>query len=351
MSLPIKISQLITMSVITTDDFMPIVDSGSNSTQRVTIEKLKSFFNTGGNYTGVFTGILVGTASWANNAVSSSYSLTSSYAEKAKNVEPGLYETINVDTGHWFKVGHVIRKTKLGESGGFNGYTTCSIDGDLSGSEAIGLITDSGSNNSSQSIRVCYQGLADFSNDLTTHLAPYLATPLQTGSVYFMSNGGSLTLTEPTDIGSITKPMLIALTTSSGIIINSRGIKLGSNLTTSSLVLSSYQQTIAGTTGCGVISDSLARPPAYLRATLLCVGASGDAGFGNLEEVDVTSVFSTSSALLPYSSPFMSLTTIAVSSSFTASFKPTASWKPHVTDKTGSLRMVDIGKWKLKIYS
>ena len=349
MSLPIKISQLITMSAITTDDFMPIVDSGSNSTQRVTIGTLKSFFETG-SYTGSFKGTLTGTASWADNAVTSSYSITSSYAESAKNV-PGLYETIDVDAGHWFKVGHVIRKTKLGESGGFNGYTTCSINGDLSGSEAIGLITDSGSSNAGQTIRVCYQGLADFSNDLATHTASYLVTPLQTGSVYFMSNGGSLTLTEPTDIGSITKPMLIAVTPSSGIIINSRGIKLGSNLTTSSLVLSSYQQTIAGTTGCGVISDSLARPPAYLRATLLCVGASGDAGFGNLEEVDVTSVFSTSSALLPYSSPFMSLTTIAVSSSFTASFKPTASWKPHVTDKTGSLRMVDIGKWKLKIYS
>ena len=165
-----------------------------------------------------------------------------------------------------------------------------------------------------------------------------------------MSNGGSLTLTEPTDVGSITKPMLIAVTTSSGIIINNRGIKLGSNLTTSSLVLSSYQQTIGGTIGCGVISDSLARPPAYLRGTLLCFAASGDAGFSQFDELDVTSVFSTSSALLPYSSPFMSLTTIAVSS-FTASFKPTASWNPHVTDKTGSLRMVDIGKWKLKIYS
>ena len=345
MSLPIKISQLIPMSVITTDDFMPIVDSGSNSTQRVAIGTLKSFFETG-NYTGSFqgtlTGIAVGTASWANNAITSSYSLTSSYADSAKNVT-GLYETIDVDAGHWFKVGHVIRKTKLGESGGFNGYTTCSIDGDLSGSEAIGLIVDSGSSNT---IRVCYQGLADFSND-STHLALYLNTPLQTGSVYFMSNGGSLTLTEPTDVGSITKPMLIAVTTSSGIIINSRGIKVGSNLTTSSNAISVYQR--AG--GFGMITGSLSRPPAYLRATLLCVaGGGGDAGFNNLDELDLTSVFSTSSTL-PYSSPFMSLTTIAVSSSFTASFKPTSSWGPNTTGKQGSIQSIDIGKWKLKIYS
>jgi len=342
MSLPIKISQLIPMSVITTDDFMPIVDSGSNSTQRVAIGTLKSFFNTGGNYTGSFTGILVGTASWANNAVSSSYSLTSSYAEKAKNVEPGLYETVVVPPGNWFKVGHVIRKTKLGESGGFSGYTTCSIDGDLSGSEAIGLIVDSGSNNT---IRVCYQGLADFSNDSATPLASYLNTPLQTGSVYFMSNGGSLTLTEPTDIGSITKPMLIAVTTSSGIIINSRGIKVGSNLTTSSNAISAYQRA----SGFGMITGSLSRPPAYLRATLLCVAGGGDAGFNNLDELDLTSVFSTSSTLT-YSSPFMSLTTIPVSS-FTASFKPTSSWGPQATGKQGSIQSIDIGKWKLKIYS
>lgn len=345
MSLPIKISQLIPMSVITTDDFMPIVDSGSNSTQRVAIGTLKSFFETG-NYTGAFQGTLTGTASWANNAITSSYSLTSSYADSAKNVT-GLYETIDVDAGHWFKVGHVIRKTKLGESGGFNGYTTCSIDGDLSGSEAIGLIVDSGSINS---IRVCYQGLADFSND-STHLASYLSIPLQTGSVYFMSNGGSLTLTEPTDVGSITKPMLIAVTTSSGIIINSRGIKVGSNLTTSSNAISVYQRE----NGSGMITGSLSRPPAYLRATLLCVAGGGDADFNNLDELDLTSVFSITSSLplpsLPYSSPFMSLTTIPVSSSFTASFKPTSSWGPKATGKQGSIQSIDIGKWKLKIYS
>ena len=239
------------------------------------------------------------------------------------------------------------------EATGSYGYVTCSIDGDLSGSEVIGLIVDSGSNSSdpvTQSIRICYQGFADFSNDLG-HTASYLAGGLKTGSVYFLFNGGLLTDTEPTDVGNITKPMLIAITTSSGIIVNNRGIKIGSNLSTSSAVLSSYQTTIGGSDGRGVISGSLSRPPAYLRSTLLCLaGDGGDAGFANLDEVELTSVFSTSSTS-PYSSPFMSITTIAVSSSFSASFKPTASWPPHVTDKTGSLRVIDIGKWKLKIYS
>ena len=347
MSSPIKISQLVTMSAITASDYMPIVDSGSNSTQRVTIEKLHSYFSTGS-----FTGSFVGTASWANKAVTSSYSHTSSFAETAMNVL-GLYETVYVPNDHTFKVGHAIRKTKLTEDVGFYGYVTCSIDGDLSGSEVIGLIVDSGSNSSdpvTQSIRICYQGFADFSNDLG-HTASYLAGGLKTGSVYFLFNGGLLTDTEPTDVGNITKPMLIAITTSSGIIVNNRGIKIGSNLSTSSAVLSSYQTTIGGSDGRGVISGSLSRPPAYLRSTLLCLaGDGGDAGFANLDEVELTSVFSTSSTS-PYSSPFMSITTIAVSSSFSASFKPTASWSPYVTDKTGSLRVIDIGKWKLKIYS
>jgi len=347
MSSPIKISQLVTMSAITASDYMPIVDSGSISTQRVTIEKLHSYFSTGS-----FTGSFVGTASWANKAVTSSYSHTSSFAEIAMNVL-GLYETVYVPDNHKFKVGHAIRKTKLTEAVGFYGYVTCSIDGDLSGSEVIGLIVDSGSNSSdpvTQSIRICYQGFADFSNDLG-HTASYLSGGLKTGSVYFLFNDGLLTDTEPTDVGNITKPMLIAVTTSSGIIVNNRGIKIGSNLTTSSAVLSAYQTTIGVSIGRGVISGSLSRPPAYLRSTLLCLaGAGGDAGFSNLDEVELTSVFSISSSA-PYSTPFMTITTIAVSSSFSASFKPTASSPPHVTDKTGSLRQIDIGQWKLKIYS
>lgn len=351
MSLPIKISQLITMSVnnISNDDFIPIVDWGSLSTQRVSVGYLKSFFETG-SYTGSFKGQFTGTGSYANNANSSSYSLTSSYADNAKNA-PGVYEILNISNGHPFKVGHAIRKTKLGESPGSYGYTTCSITGDVSGSEAIGLIVDSGSNAGIQFIRICYQGFANFSDDSAVPTASYLNGGLLTGSIYFLSDGGLLTPTEPVDVGSITKPMFIAITTSSGLIINSRGIKVGSNLTTSSGVLSSYQQTFGSSTGRGQISASLARPPAYLRATLLCVGAPpGDAGFGNLEEVDLTSVFSIS-ASAPYSSPFMSIATYPVSNSFTASFKPTSSSVPHVTDKTGSLRMIDIGKWKLKIYS
>lgn len=348
MSSPIKISQLVTMSAITASDYMPIVDSGSISTQRVTIEKLHSYFSTGS-----FTGSFVGTASWANKAVTSSYSHTSSFAEIAMNVL-GLYETVYVPNDHPFKVGHAIRKTKLTEAAGETGYVVCSIDGDLSGSEVIGLIVDSGSNSSdpvTQSIRICYQGFADFSNDLG-HTASYLSGGLKTGSVYFLFNDGLLTDKEPTDVGNITKPMLIAITTSSGIIVNNRGIKIGSNLSTSSAVLSAYQTTIGAAVGLGVISGSLSRPPAYLRSTLLCLAGDGEgnAGFANLDEVELTSVFSTSSAS-PYSSPFMSITTIAVSSSFSASFKPTASWSPYVTDKTGSLRVIDIGKWKLKIYS
>ena len=333
---------------ISNDDFIPIVDWGSLSTQRVSVGYLKSFFETG-SYTGSFKGQFTGTGSYANNANSSSYSLTSSYADNAKNA-PGVYEILNISGGHPFKVGHAIRKTKLGESPGSYGYTTCSITGDVSGSEAIGLIVDSGSNAGIQFIRICYQGFANFSDDSAVPTASYLNGGLLTGSIYFLSDGGGLTPTEPVDVGSITKPMFIAITTSSGLIINSRGIKVGSNLTTSSLALSSYQRTIGVTTGCGQITGSLARPPAYLRGTLLCTDASGDAGFALQDEVDLTSVFSTSSGV-PWSSPFMSLTTVAVSSSFTASFKPTASWKPFVTDKTGSLRAVDIGKWKLKIYS
>ena len=345
MSSPIKISQLVTMSLasLSDADFLPIVDNGSMATQRVTVETLGKNFRSG-SYTGSAQFLnsvsFQGTSSYARGALSSSYALTASIAELANNVG-GLYTRIYVDSNHGFKVGHVIRKLKASEIGGSNGYSTCSIIQDLSGSEAIGLVVDSGSANGSQYIRVCYQGIADFSDD-AGFTAPYLSNGLITGSVYFLGTTGSLILTEPSDIGSISKPMLIALTTSSGLIINSRGIKIGTNATTSSLSVSNYATT--------PFTTSLNRIPSYLRTTLICTSAMGDAGFSNLDELDSTSIFSTSSINAPYSSPFLTIKTSATA--YTASFKTLASgWTTGSVYSANVIRHLDLSKWTFKIYS
>lgn len=349
MSSPIKISQLVTMSLasLSDADFLPIVDIGSMATQRVTVETLGKNFRSG-SYTGSAqfpdSVSFQGTASYARGALSSSYALTASIAELANNVG-GLYTRIYVDPNHGFKVGHVIRKLKASEIGGSNGYSTCSIIQDLSGSEALGLVVDSGSALStvgvpSEYIRVCYQGIADFSDD-GNFTASYLSSGLITGSVYFLGTTGSLILTEPSDIGSISKPMLIALTTSSGLIINSRGIKIGTNATTSSLPASNYATT--------PFTTSLNRIPSYLRTTLICTSAQGDAGFVNLDELDSTSIFSTSIAA-PFSSPFLTIKTSATA--YTASFKTLASgWTTGSVYSASVIRHLDLSKWTFKIYS
>ena len=190
MSLPIKISQLVTMSYgsLTDNDFLPIVDASSMATQRVEVGTLGRNFRSG-SYTGSAqfnqSVSFQGTASYARGALSSSYALTASIAELANNVG-GLYTRIYVDSGHGFKVGHVIRKLKASEIGGVaaKGYNTCSLTQDLSGSEALGLVVDSGSDGENQYIRVCYQGIADFSDD-GQFTASYLSSGLVTGSVYF----------------------------------------------------------------------------------------------------------------------------------------------------------------------
>ena len=343
MSLPIKISQLVTMSYgsLTDNDFLPIVDASSMATQRVEVGTLGRNFRSG-SYTGSAqfpnTVSFQGTASYARGALSSSYALTASIAELANNVG-GLYTRIYVNSGHGFKVGHVIRKLKASENGGVNGYNTCSLTQDLSGSEALGLVVDSGSDGENQYIRVCYQGIADFSDD-GQFTASYLSSGLVTGSVYFLGTTGSLTLTEPEDIGSISKPMLVALSTSSGLIINSRGIKIGTNATTSSLSASQY----AGTS----FTTSLNRTPSYLRTTLICTHAQGDAGFLNLSELDSTSVFATSSSTPTYSSPFLTINTN--STSYTASFK-TIGWTTGSVYSAGVIKHLDLTKWTFKIYS
>jgi len=341
MSQPIRISQLITMSLgqLSTDDFMPIVDSGSLlSTKRVTVDTLRKYFLSG-SYTGSaqFSDSVsfYGTASYARNALSSSYAKSASVAVYADNVT-GLYENLNSSLFMpGIKVGHVIRRAK--EASSYT-YVTASITGDISGSEAIGIVVDSGS-----SIRVCYQGIADFSNDSAGDKTSYLSSGLNTGSVYFLTDDGQLTTTEPTQEYSISKPMLVAITTSSGLIINYRGIRIAPNSTTSS-TLSSI---MSG--GSGSFTSSLAKIPAYLRTTLLC--DLPDAGYNQFDEVESHMFLTTGSfSGNTITSPFLTTQTNPQNFSFTASFKHTGSWYPLVSSGS-TMTTFDFSKWKIKVYA
>ena len=341
MSQPIRVSQLITMSLgqLTTDDFMPIVDSGSLlRTKRVSVDTLRKYFLSG-SYTGSAefsdTVSFFGTASYARNALTSSYAKSASVATYADNVT-GLYENLASSLFMpGIQVGHVIRRTK--EASSYT-YVTASITGDISGSEAIGIVVDSGS-----SIRVCYQGIADFSNDSAQDTASYLNTGLNTGSVYFLTDNGQLTPTEPTQEYAISKPMLVAITTASGLIINYRGIRIAPNSTTSSALNS----LVSG--GSGSFSASLVKMPAYTRVTLLC--SSPDVGYKQYDEVESHMFLTTGSfGGNTITSPFLTTQTNPQNFSFTASFKNTGSWYPLVSSGS-TLTTFDFSKWKIKVYA
>ena len=111
----IKISQLnqLTGSNITVDDFIPIVDSGSLTTLRVSLGNLMSqIFSTGSMY---------GTSSWANNAISSSYALTASYAANSVSNYPDITDNT---TTHKVGINNSNPQAALDVSGSIllNGY-------------------------------------------------------------------------------------------------------------------------------------------------------------------------------------------------------------------------------------
>lgn len=56
---------------------------------------------------------------------------------------------------------------------------------------------------------------------------------LTAGTVYFLDpvTAGAITATEPTTVGQITKPLLVADTTTSGVVINMRGLEVGGSAT------------------------------------------------------------------------------------------------------------------------
>ena len=79
---------------------------------------------------------------------------------------------------------------------------------------------------------------------------------LTAGGVYFLSDitAGLLTLTQPTTSTSITKPMLIALSTTIGLLVNYRGVVVGSSGGSSAIVRS--VNSISSPTTAGAVAST-----------------------------------------------------------------------------------------------
>lgn len=106
--------------------------------------------------------------------------------------------------GHGFTVGKVVY---------LNGTTYTLADKDSEATaEAVGIVSDVADTDNFTLLNVGYvSGLSG----------------LTAGTVYFLGDSGALTATEPTTAGQVSKPLLIADTTTSGYFFNMRGQVVG----------------------------------------------------------------------------------------------------------------------------
>ena len=107
-------------------------------------------------------------------------------------------------TGHGFSVGNVLYH---------NGTTYALADKDAEATaEVVGIV----------------QAVTDTDNYVLQY-GGYIDTlsGLTAGTVYFLGDSGALTATEPTTAGQISKPLLIAVSTTAGYFFNMRGQEIG----------------------------------------------------------------------------------------------------------------------------
>jgi hypothetical protein len=108
-------------------------------------------------------------------------------------------------SGHGLTVGNVVR---------FNGTNYVKAQADsATNAEVVGIVSD----------------VADV-NTFTVTFVGYVSglSGLVAGTVYFLSDAsaGALTATEPSDDGSVSKPLFIAISTTEGYFINMRGVEI-----------------------------------------------------------------------------------------------------------------------------
>jgi hypothetical protein len=105
-------------------------------------------------------------------------------------------------TGHGLSVGDVLRLS--GTS-----YVKAQANSEVN-AEAVGIVS-----------------AVAGANDFTLTIGGYITglSSLTAGAVYYLSDttAGALTATEPADVGEVSKPLLIADTTTSGYLFNMRG--------------------------------------------------------------------------------------------------------------------------------
>ena len=137
------------------------------------------------------------------------YQYTTSWGEfsSSSSITDRIEKTITQNS-HGFSVGDILS---------FNGTSYAKAKADsVSNAEVVGIVSSVVDSNN---FKLVYSGYVSGLSGLTA------------GEVYFLSDStaGALTSTEPTTEGSISKPVLLAISSTEGIFINFRGIEITDN--------------------------------------------------------------------------------------------------------------------------
>ena len=216
-----KINELNSLSYanMSPDDLMVINDSSAVETKKTTILDITTYAISSsniqsilrsGSFSGSFSGSHFGTSSYANNSLSSSYALTASYARNAdgSGVGTSLSQTYVIGA-HTFYVGDIIKRIP----GGFDIANNDKADN----SEVFGIITST----TSTSITVVTDGTFTLSTT-PQRVPPY---SISDSSTYFLYSSGSVTITDPSALFGVSKPVFIGISSVSGLLINERGLQ------------------------------------------------------------------------------------------------------------------------------
>jgi hypothetical protein len=222
-------------------DLLFITDIAHQETKKITAADLANYgagyvnYRTGsysGSLMGVVTGSLYGTASWANNLTypnnsTASYSITSSYSNYSNTSSYALSigvtnfgEIIN-QTNHGFSIGDCVYESGTSNSRTFyRASSTFFVNNPAN--EVVGIVQ---STSSADIFTIAYTGIVNFGTNLPSYYQG--AGNTFNGVAYFLSGStGKLNSVDPSmsDNTQISKPILLKLDNTRGLLINQRGV-------------------------------------------------------------------------------------------------------------------------------
>lgn len=228
-----------TSSQVKSYDLLFITDIDNQETKKIKALELGNYIHgiSGSRYrTGSFTGSFIGiattashllypnnstasnalTASYVQSTNSSSYALTASYSlNTGKEFQLTAFEETINQTGHGLSIGDAVYKSddSFYQATAYTGSTFAYTN------EVVGVVK---SVINANSFIICYGGIVDFDAS-----APSYFTGIYNGTALFLTaSAGKLINYDPSlnDTTQISKPVLLKLDNSRGLLFNQRGV-------------------------------------------------------------------------------------------------------------------------------